>query len=131
MTPVLIIEIVSALVALACLVALVVQLIQLAISRMAGRPQGEGVVARHHSAVALTLCGASVVHGVAAMVYASGTSVLAYVFGWLAVVCFLASGACVMPLVRRCLRTRALPVHIGFFMTGAVFVVVHAVAARL
>ncbi len=130
MTPVLIIEIVSALVALACLVALVVQLIQLAISRMAGRPQGKGVVARHHSAVALSLCGASVVHGVAAMVYASGASVLAYVFGWLAVACFLASGACVMPLVRR-LRSCALSVHIGLFVVGVVLVVVHAVAARL
>lgn len=130
MTPVLIIEIVSALVALACLVALVVQLIQLARSRPDGS-QNKGAVARHHSAVALTLCGASVVHGVAAMVYASGASVLAYVFGWLAVVCFLASGACVIPPVRHRLRSCALSVHIGLFVVGVVFVVVHAVAARL
>lgn len=130
MTPVLIIEIVSALVASACLVALVVQLVQMARSRT-NKPQDKGAVARYHSAVALTLCGASVVHGVAAMVYASGASVLAYAFGWLAVACFLASGVCVMPSVRRRLRAHALPGHIGLFVLGAALVVAHAVAGRL
>lgn len=122
----LVVEIVSALVALGCAVALVAHLVRWARARRAGRSAGGA----WHVPAALVLCGAAVVHGTAATLYASGAPAAAYALGWAAVASFAASGAVMVPAARRALRN-PVAAHVALFCLGIALVVVHAVAARL
>lgn len=121
MTPVLIVEIVSALVALAALVYLVAFLVR---TRGGSRRLGEKASA-HHVRASIVLCVAAAVHGAAAMVYASGAAPAAYALGWASLAAFVLSGACMAGPVRSRLRS-PLAWHVGLFVAGAVLMVAHA-----
>lgn len=125
MTPVLLVEIVSALVALVALIYLVVHLVRTRAGRRGERSGGTA-----HVRVSVVLCVAAVVHGVAAMAYGSGAHPAAYALGWAAVAAFLASGACMLAPVRPRLA-RPLAWHVALFVIGLVLVVAHAIAGRL
>lgn len=127
MTPILLIEIVSALVALICVIVFCVQLVQ---ARRNGATSARPGTGSSHAALGAVLVIAALVHGVAATAYASGANALAYVFGWIALGLFVLSGLCVMPPFRAKIpRVRGW--HIGLFVAGVVFCIAHAVAGRL
>lgn len=125
MTPVLLVEIVSALAALAALAYLVVYLV-----RTRGGRRGERDGVPGHVRASTVLCVTSVVHGAAAMAYGSGASPSAYALGWAALAAFLASGACMLAPVRARL-SRPVGWHVGLFLVGVALVAAHAVAGRL
>ncbi len=124
MTPVLIIEIVSALVA--C-VAAGIMFIQFIASKLRGRnrrrPKG-------HTALSLTLVIAAIIHGIAAMIYGSGAPATAYVLGWIGLVCFVISGLIMLMPMRQKLQN-ACAWHVVIFLLGIVFIVAHAIAGRM
>lgn len=125
MTPVLLVEIASALVALAALVFLVAYLVRTQCGR-----RGEGGGVPGHVCASVALCVASATHGAAAMAYGSGASPAAYVLGWSALAAFLASGACMLAPVRARLP-RPVAWHVGLFLVGVALVAAHAAAGRL
>lgn len=125
MTPVLLVEIASALVALVALAYLVVYLVRTRGGQRGGRDGVHG-----HVRASAVLCVTSAVHGAAAMAYGSGASPSAYVLGWAALVAFLASGACMLAPVRARL-SRPVGWHVGLFLVGVALVAAHAVAGRL
>ncbi len=124
MTPVLIIEIVSALVA--CVAAVVI-FVQFVASKLRGRnrchPKG-------HTVLPLILIIAAIVHGVAAMLYGSGAPIIAYVFGWIGLLCFVASGVTMLSSIRPKLKNACVQ-HVVLFLLGIVFIVAHAIAGRM
>lgn len=122
MTPALLVEIVSALVAL---VYLVVHLV-----RTRGGKRGEKPGGPAHVRASVALCAAATVHGAAATLYGSGASPAAYALGWAGLAAFLASGACMLGPVRGRLG-RPLAWHVGLFVAGVALVAAHAVAGRL
>ena len=125
MTPVLLVEIVSALVALVALVYLVAHLVRTRGGRRGEKPGGPA-----HVRASVALCAAAAVHGVAATLYGSGASPAAYALGWAGLAAFLASGVCMLGPVRGRLR-RPLAWHVGLFVAGVALVAAHAVAGRL
>lgn len=118
------VEIVSALVALVCLISLIVSLVQS--RKRAGRNASS-----RHRVMGMVLCAAAAVHGVAAMVYASGALLATYLLGWVAVACFFASGISMVPAARKRLGSSARAWHVRLFVAGIVFVIAHIVAGRL
>lgn len=128
MGPVLLVEIVTACVAFVCLVPLVA----LNVRRGAAIGRGEVRVPGWHLPVAVTLCACAVAHGAAAMAYASGASVWAYVLGWCSLVAFVVAGGCMCPPLRGRLGERgAFAWHMRLFLLGVALVVAHAVAGRI
>lgn len=128
MKPVLVVEIVTALVASACLIALVVSWLA-GLLRRGGDKSTK--VPGWHAPAGIVLCAAAAIHGVAAMVYSSGAPAITYVLGWLAVCAFVASGASMAAPVRRSLGKTARGWHLGLMALGIALVVLHAVAGRM
>lgn len=124
MTPVLITEIVSALVACVAAVVLFVQFITSQLRKQnKRRPKG-------HTALSLTLVIAAIIHGIAAMIYGSGAPATAYVLGWIGLVCFAISGLIMlMPMRQKLQNARAW--HVVIFLLGIIFIVAHAIAGRM
>lgn len=122
----LLVEIISALVALVCLIMLCVQLVRWL---NAGHPQRSEQGAWHTKA-AIVLCGTAVVHGVAAIVYGSGAPAAAYGFGWAAVGVFALAGFTMARPVHATLKNPT-GLHVAFFILGVALVVAHAIAGRL
>ena len=124
MIPVLIVEIMSAIVAL---VAAVVLFIQFIAPKLHGnskrRPKG-------HTVLPLILIIAAIVHGVAAMLYGSGAPAIAYVLGWIGLLCFAASGVSMLSSIRSKLKN-ACARHVVLFLLGIIFIVAHAIAGRM
>lgn len=125
MKPVLIVEIVSALVALGALAALIIQAIRAKL-KASGNPVRLG---RGHVAIANVLLAASAVHGIAATAYGSGARAEAYALGWASLVMFALSGACMHPAVRSRLHS-PVAAHAALFAMGIVLFIMHAIAAR-
>lgn len=119
MTPILLIEIVTALVAAACLVALCAGLLH----RARRSPQG-------HRTVGMALLLASAVHGAAATAYASGDHVLAYWFGWFSLAAFAACGACATSAIRTRWPGMA-RWHLPLFIVGTTLFLAHAVCGHM
>lgn len=127
MKPVLLIEIVTACVAFVCMVALAIMCAWMLLRRKGTLKNAP----RWHAPVAAVMCVASAVHGVAAMAYASGANLSAYVIGWLAVAAFCASGVCAMRAGRRRLGSKAIAWHVRLFVLAFVLVIAHAKVAHL
>lgn len=130
MIPVLVLEIVSALVAL---VIVVIMLVKFVASKRRGTsaiPAQDSSPRSKHQRLSMVLIVAVLVHGVCAMVYASGANPLAYVLGWLALVALAASGICMAPPLRAKLP-HAATAHSGLFICAIVLIVGHAIAGRL
>ena len=125
MKPVLIVEIVSALVALGALAALIIQAIRAKL-KASGNPVRLG---RGHVAIANVLLAASAVHGIAATTYGSGARAEAYALGWASLVVFGLSGACMHTAVRGRLHS-PVAAHAALFAMGIVLFIMHAIAAR-
>lgn len=128
MKPLLIVEIVSALVALAALVWLVWYL-ACSKRRRAGKAAC-GASLSTHVKVSMALCGAAVVHGISAVAYASGALTATYVLGAAGLACFVLSGMCMAGPVRGRLKNPA-RLHMGLFVGGLMLVVAHMVVGRL
>lgn len=126
MKPVLVIEIVSAMVALGALVALLFQAVRAKLAANGGSVR----LGRSHVAIASALLSASVIHGIAAMVYGSGARTEAYVLGWGSLVMFALSGACMHPAVARRMRS-PVAAHVTLFAMAIALFLMHAVAGRL
>lgn len=88
MTPILLVEIISALVGLVCLGALTVRFICVRLNRTQGSGAGRER-ARRHAAWGVGLVAAAAVHGVSATLHASGSHAGAYACGWAALACFV------------------------------------------
>lgn len=127
MVVVLILEIASALVALAALIAMIVNMARAEKTQHA-RVDGK---ASGHMKVAMALVGAAVVHGVCAMVYDSGAIAATYAFGWLAAACAVACGLVMTPALRSRIGAGAPKLHRALFIACIVFVLAHIVAGRL
>lgn len=126
MKPVLIIEIVSALVALGALATLVIQAVRAKL-----KSSGDSVgLDRGHIAIGRVLLAASAVHGLAAMAYGSGARPEAYALGWASLALFALSGACMHPSVK-CRLNSPVTAHATLFAMGIVLFIMHAVAGRL
>ncbi len=121
---VLILEIASALVALIALCLLLVHLVRV---KLLHAPRGASP--DRHGLVAMVMCGAAAVHGACAVLYGSGAPFAAYACGWLALLAFLASGACMSAPVRSRFAS-ATSCHILLFAIGSALVVVHAAVAH-
>ena len=117
MKPVLIIEIVSALVTLGALATLTIQAVRAKL-KSGGDSVGLG---RGHIAIGRVLLAASSVHGLAAM---------AYTLGWASLALFALSGACMHPSVK-CRLNSPVTAHATLFAMGIVLFIMHAVAGRL
>lgn len=126
MKPVLIVEIVSALVALGALAALIIQAIRAKL-KAGGNPVRLG---RGHVTIANVLLAASAVHGIAATTYGSGARAEAYALGWASLVMFALSGSCMHPAVRGRLHS-PVAAHAALFAMGIVLFIMHAIAGRL
>lgn len=127
MKPILLVEIITACVAFVCMVALAIMCVWMFLRRKGPLKNAP----RWHAPVAAVMCVASAVHGMAAMAYASGANLAAYVIGWLAVAAFCASGACAMRAGRRRLGARAITWHVGLFVLALTLVIAHARVAHL
>lgn len=126
MKPVLIIEIVSALVALGALATLTIQAVRAKL-KSGGDSVGLG---RGHIAIGRVLLAASSVHGLAAMAYGSSARPEAYALGWASLALFALSGACMHPSVK-CRLNSPVTAHATLFAMGIVLFIMHAVAGRL
>lgn len=130
MTATLVVEIISALIALACLSLLAadfVRFLRAGGQRPARTPVTSGA---GHTLCGLALLASALVHGIAATAYDSGAPGAVYALGWLSLLAFAASGASMIPCVKRQLpRPRVW--HIRLFCTGMVLFCAHVVAARL
>lgn len=129
MSPVLIVEIISALVAAACVIIMLARYLS---SRFNRKQPGNACQTKQsmHIVLGIALLASCLVHGISATMYASGAPVLAYVFGWAALVCFVASAWSM--LWQASLRLdNPYRLHIILFFAGLVFVVVHAIIGRL
>lgn len=126
MKPVLIAEIVSALIALVALIMLIVLLVQ---SKGGASPRSSWLQ-KHHVQLSLVLVAASLIHGICATVYASGANPAAYGFGWAALVMLVASGACMMKPLRAKLSSPTMA-HVVCFGIAVVLFVAHVVTGKL
>lgn len=130
MTATLIVEIASALISLACLSLLAADFVRFLRAdgqRPARTPATRGA---GHMICGLVLLVSALVHGIAATAYGSGAPGAAYALGWLSLLAFAASGASVIPCVKRRLpQPRAW--HIRLFCAGMMLFCAHVVAARL
>lgn len=124
MTPILLTEIISALIATSAIAVLFAQALR---SRRASRNSRARLI-RHRFAGCL-LVGAGAVHGVAATVYSSGAHEATYVLGWLSLVLFSASGVSMLSTVRNHLP-QAMRVHVICFALGMLCLAGHAIAGR-
>lgn len=121
MKPILVVEIVSALMGLACLVALCAGALRL-------RERARSV--KKHRMLGAALLVAGGVHGVAASAYASGAHPLAYACGWASLAAFAACGASAPPSVRA-KAPGAVRWHVPLFVVGVALFVAHAVLGRM
>lgn len=129
MTPILLVEIISALVALVCLGALTIRFICVRLNRTQGSGTGRART-RRHAAWGVGLVAAAAVHGVSATLYASGAHAGAYACGWAALACFV---LCAVSMTRfaHLNASESRRTHLGLFIAGVIFFAGHAVAARL
>lgn len=129
MTPILLVEIISALVGLVCLGALTVRFICVRLNRTQGSGAGRER-ARRHAAWGVGLVAAAAAHGASATLYASGAHAGAYVCGWAALACF---ALCAVSMTRfaHLNASESRRAHLGLFIAGVIFFAGHAVAARL
>ena len=129
----LVLEIVSALVALGALIAMLVQLLRATRARGRGEvyPVGQGEKHAGHMRLGIVMVLAAAVHGVSAMVYDSGALAATYVFGWLAAVSLACSALAMAPVLRERLGEGAVAWHRGLFILAVAFLIVHIVAGRL
>ena len=126
MNPILLVEIISALAALCCLTTLLGNLLW-----MIGRANGtSGRRLKAHRTLGVVLLVCAAIHGIAATIYASGASPMAYAAGWGALALMAASGACAFGPIRKRI-CNPLRWHISLFLIGTAFFVIHAVAAHL
>lgn len=128
MVPFLVAEIVGALVALVVVVIMVVQLARPHNANLS--PSASDANRRHHRVLAMILVAAAVVHGIAAMLYASKANVLVYVCGWLALAMILVSGICMIPGLRHRLA-HADSWHNRFFIAAIVLILAHILVGRI
>ena len=118
MTPILLVEIISALVGLVCLGALTVRFICVRLNRTQGNGAGRERVA------------AAAVHGASATLYASGAHAGAHACGRAALACFV---LCAVSMTRfaHLNASESRRAHLGLFIAGVIFFAGHVVAARL
>ena len=121
MKPILVVEIVSALIGLACLVALCAGALRL-------RERARSM--KRHRALGAALLVAGGVHGVAASAYAAGAHPLAYACGWASRAAFAACGASALPSVRA-KAPGAVRWHVPLFVVGVALFVAYAVLGRM
>lgn len=126
MKPILITEIVSALISLAALAILVMQAIRAMPHPLAKAP----LPGRGHTVIASVLCISATIHGIAAVTYGSGAPAGTYVLGWVSLAMFALSGACMHPRVKCHLHSPA-AAHLALFAMGVALFVMHAVVGRL
>lgn len=129
MTPILLVEIISALVGLVCLGALTVRFICVRLNRTQGSGAGRER-ARRHAAWGVGLVAAAAVHGVSATLCASGAHAGAYACGWAALACFV---LCAVSMTRfaHLNASKSRRAHLGLFIAGVIFFAGYVVAARL
>lgn len=119
--PILVVEIVSALMGLACLAALCAGALRF-------RARARSMKRHRMRGVALLVAGG--VHGVAASAYASGAHPLAYACGWASFAALAACGASALPSVHA-KAPRAVRWHVPLFVVGAALFAAHAVLGRM
>lgn len=129
MTPILLVEIISALVGLVCLGAITVRFICVRLNRTQGSGAGRER-ARRHAAWGVGLVAAAAVHGASATLYASGAHARAHACGWAALACFV---LCAVSMTRfaHLNASESRRAHLGLFIAGVIFFAGHVVAARL
>ncbi len=129
MTPILLIEIISALVGLVCLGALTVRFICVRLTRTQGGGAGRER-ARRHAAWGVGLVAAAAVHGASATLHASGAHAGAHACGWAALACFV---LCAVSMTRfaHLNASESRRSHLGLFIASVIFFAGHVVAARL
>lgn len=130
MTPMLLVEIISALVGLVCLGALTVRFICVQLNRTQGSGAGRERTRRHAAWGGVGLVAAAAVHGAGATLYASGAHAGAYACGWAALACLV---LCAVSMTRfaHLNASKSRRAHLGLFIAGVIFFAGHVVAARL
>lgn len=119
--PILVVEIVSALMGPACLAALCAGALRF-------RARARSMKRHRMRGVALLIAGG--VHGVAASAYASGAHPLAYACGWASLAALAACGASALPSVHA-KAPRAVRWHVPLFVVGVALFAAHAVLGRM
>lgn len=148
MNPVLLVEIISALIALCCLTTLIGNWLWMKVRARGKSREDEAMSVRRngwkkvhasekpqrriksHRTLGIILIVSAVVHGTAASIYASGAPRAAYAAGWLALALIAAAGACALNPLRARLRNPA-RWHIGLFLAGTALFIAHAAAAHM
>lgn len=125
---VLVTEIISAVIALGLVITMIVRLMQYINAQRHQKPFEVGRL--WHRTLAFILLGAVVLHGCTAMIYASGTNFLTYVFGWVALGLLVLSALCMAPFIRQRL-IHPQRWHNGFFISAVVLIIAHFIANRL
>lgn len=130
MSPVLIIEIVSALIAFGALLVLMAQTIRLDRGGKGGHAGRIDRLRRRHRSSGFVLLAAAAIHGAAATAYASGARPETYVIGWASLAMFALSDICMAPSIRSRLA-HATGAHVACFTLGVLLFILHAVLGRL